>query len=39
MEFIDLKEQYRRYKAEIDERMLRVLDHCRFIMGPEILEL
>ena len=39
MEFIDLKEQYRRYKAEIDERMLRVLDHCRFVMGPEILEL
>jgi len=39
MEFIDLKEQYRRYKAEIEERMLRVLDHCRFIMGPEILEL
>jgi UDP-2-acetamido-2-deoxy-ribo-hexuluronate aminotransferase len=39
MEFIDLKEQYRRYKAEIDERMLRVLDHFRFIMGPEILEL
>jgi len=39
MEFIDLKEQYRRYKAEIGERMLRVLDHCRFIMGPEILEL
>jgi UDP-2-acetamido-2-deoxy-ribo-hexuluronate aminotransferase len=39
MEFIDLKEQYRRYKAEIDERMLRVLGHCRFIMGPEILEL
>ena len=39
MEFIDLKEQYRRYKAEIDGRMLRVLDHCRFIMGPEIHEL
>ena len=39
MEFIDLKEQYRRYKAEIDERMQRVLDHCHFIMGPEIVEL
>ena len=39
MEFIDLKEQYRRYKAEIDERMRRVLDHCHFIMGPEIVEL
>ena len=39
MEFIDLKEQYRRYKAEVDERMQRVLDHCHFIMGPEIAEL
>lgn len=39
MEFIDLKEQYRRYKAEIDERLQRVLDHCSFIMGPEIVEL
>lgn len=39
MEFIDLKEQYRRYKREIDERMQRVLDHGQFIMGPEIAEL
>lgn len=39
MEFIDLKEQYRRYKAEIDERMRRVLDHGHYIMGPEIGEL
>ena len=39
MEFIDLKEQYRRYKAEIDERIQRVLAHGHFIMGPEIAEL
>jgi len=39
MEFIDLKEQYRRYKSEIDERIQRVLDHGHFIMGPEIAEL
>jgi len=39
MEFIDLKEQYRRYKGEIDERIHRVLDHGHFIMGPEIAEL
>src|SRR5579885_2196545 len=39
MEFIDLKQQYRRYKAEIGERMQRVLDHGQFIMGPEITEL
>src|SRR5579885_1186499 len=39
MEFIDLKQQYLRYKAEIGERMQRVLDHGQFIMGPEITEL
>jgi len=39
MEFIDLKEQYRRYSTEIDDRMRRVLEHGRFIMGPEIAEL
>ena len=39
MEFIDLKEQYRRGKRQIDERIQRVLDHGHFIMGPEIAEL
>lgn len=39
MEFIDLKEQYRRYKTQIDERMQRVVNHGHFIMGPEITEL
>jgi UDP-2-acetamido-2-deoxy-ribo-hexuluronate aminotransferase len=39
MEFIDLKEQYCRYKTEIDARIQRVLDHGSFIMGPEIREL
>jgi UDP-2-acetamido-2-deoxy-ribo-hexuluronate aminotransferase len=39
MQFIDLKEQYRRYKADIDARMRAVLDHGQFIMGPEIAEL
>ena len=39
MEFIDLKQQYRRYQTEIDARMHQVLDHGRFIMGPEIAEL
>jgi UDP-2-acetamido-2-deoxy-ribo-hexuluronate aminotransferase len=39
MEFIDLKQQYRLYKAETDERMQRVLAHGQFIMGPEIAEL
>src|SRR5215510_14922308 len=39
MEFIDLKTQYARYKAEIDARMAAVLGHAHFIMGPEITEL
>lgn len=39
MEFIDLKEQYRRYKAAIDERILRVLAHGQYILGPEVSEL
>lgn len=39
MEFIDLKEQYRRYKTQLDERIQRVLDHGHFIMGPEIAEI
>ncbi len=39
MQFIDVKGQYRRYQAEIDARMRRVLEHGHFIMGPEIEEL
>jgi UDP-2-acetamido-2-deoxy-ribo-hexuluronate aminotransferase len=39
MEFIDLKTQYTRYQAEIDQRMRQVLAHGHFVMGPEIAEL
>lgn len=39
MQFIDLKTQYHRYQAEIDARIRGVLEHGRFIMGPEIAEL
>jgi UDP-2-acetamido-2-deoxy-ribo-hexuluronate aminotransferase len=39
VEFIDLKEQYRRYQAEIDSRIHRVLGHGRYVMGPEVEEL
>jgi UDP-2-acetamido-2-deoxy-ribo-hexuluronate aminotransferase len=39
MEFIDLKEQYRRYQGEIDQRLRQVLAHGHFVMGPEIAEL
>jgi UDP-2-acetamido-2-deoxy-ribo-hexuluronate aminotransferase len=39
MEFIDLKEQYRRYRDPIQARINKVLDSGQFIMGPEIKEL
>ena len=39
MDFIDLKSQYQKYKAAIDERIHRVLDHGQFIHGPEVAEL
>ena len=39
MEFIDLKGQFRRYRADIETRMAAVLEHGHFIMGPEIAEL
>ncbi len=39
MEFIDLKSQYRRLKAEIDAGIQRVLDHGQYILGPEVAEL
>jgi UDP-2-acetamido-2-deoxy-ribo-hexuluronate aminotransferase len=37
--FVDLQAQYRRIKAEVDARIQAVLDHGRFIMGPEVVEL
>lgn len=39
MEFIDLKAQYRALGTQIDARMRRVLEHGRYIMGPEVAEL
>ena len=39
MEFIDLKTQYQRLKAEIDASIQRVLDHGQYILGPEVAEL
>ena len=39
MEFIDLKAQYNAYSKEINNRIQNVLNHGRFIMGPEIEEL
>lgn len=39
IEFIDLKAQRQRIGAGIDTAMARVLDHGRFILGPEVAEL
>ena len=39
MEFIDLKTQYAALKKSMDARIQRVLDHCQFILGPEVREM
>jgi len=39
MDFIDLKTQYQRLKADIDAGIARVLAHGQFILGPEVAEL
>lgn len=39
MEFIDLKSQQARIRDRIEEAIRRVLDHGKYIMGPEIQEL
>ena len=39
MDFIDLKSQYQRLKADIDAGIQRVLDHGQYILGPEVAEL
>ena len=36
MEFIDLKRQYKRIEGEVKEAIERVLNSCRFILGPEV---
>ncbi|MCQ8240475.1 DegT/DnrJ/EryC1/StrS family aminotransferase [Rhizosaccharibacter radicis] len=37
--FLDLKAQQRRIGPAIRERVAAVLDHCQFILGPEVAEL
>lgn len=39
MQFIDLAAQQARLRPEIDAAIARVLDHGRYIMGPEVAEL
>ncbi len=37
--FVDLKTQYETYREAVNVRIQQVLDHGRFIMGPEVEEL
>ncbi|GLS89624.1 aminotransferase DegT [Psychromonas marina] len=39
MQFIDLAAQYQHLKEKIDKRIQTVLDHGKYIMGPEVSEL
>ncbi|WP_375321590.1 DegT/DnrJ/EryC1/StrS family aminotransferase [Aliivibrio logei] len=39
MQFIDLESQYKHLKEKIDTRIHKVLDHGKYIMGPEVFEL
>lgn len=39
MQFIDLAEQQRHIRDKIDQRIRGVLDHGKYIMGPEVIEL
>lgn len=39
MEFIDLKSQQARIREHLDRRIQSVLEHGRYIMGPEVAEL
>tara|TARA_Y100000816_G_C26043272_1_gene546560 strand:- start:33 stop:1160 length:1128 start_codon:yes stop_codon:yes gene_type:complete len=39
MDFIDLKEQQSKIREKIDKRIKSVLDHGKYIMGPEVFEL
>ena len=39
MQFIDLKAQYQHLKEKIDKRIANVLEHGKYIMGPEVQEL
>ncbi|MGW9229088.1 aminotransferase class I/II-fold pyridoxal phosphate-dependent enzyme [Streptomyces niveus] len=39
IQFIDLAAQYRALKQDVDARIAKVLEHGRYIMGPEVREM
>jgi len=34
--FVDLKAQYQSIKSEVDEAVLRTLENCSFVLGPDV---
>ena len=36
MEFINLKEQYSKIQTEVNSSIKNVLNHGKYIMGPEV---
>ena len=34
--FVDLKAQYQSIKSEVDEAVLKTLENCSFVLGPEV---
>ena len=39
MQFCDLSDQYQRYQVTINKRIQQVLEHGKYILGPEVAEL
>ena len=39
MQFIDLKAQYRQIEDDVNRRIQKVLEHGKYILGPEVAEL
>ena len=38
MQFIDLKAQQKQIREKVNKRIQKVLDHGKYIMGPEVFE-
>ena len=39
MQFIDLTKQQKKIRSKIEKRIVSVLNHGKYIMGPEVCEL
>ena len=39
MQFIDLNAQQELIRKKVDQRIKKILDHGKYIMGPEVFEL